>query len=385
MTRIIGMKRLDETILPCTGHGDNWYMTWAEDDKQYAGLCDGTGFPDLPDFDGRTHNSKLFSISGDPPDHVFDSVRGYPALEHVADDNSRHLGLYSRYYGFAIIALDGFLFQFLSTPKVPFGPVDNAFIGAKLIYSPDDGETWLNQDGSPVGWETWEERSPANLVFFHEPGDCFSLCSLLQMGKGYEDNTDGYVYLYAPNGNVDGSMNQLVMLRVDRTKILERSAYQYFVSVGTNGTANWSGSIEDRGVVYEFPRGWVNWNVGPGHSGHPYAWQPSVVYNKPLGVYMMANWGIGVGGDGDWFGKPSYLGFWTAPQPWGPWTQVYEEREWKPGGDKTARAYQPYIAPKWIAPDGTSFWLVWTDFRLEGGESPYYGFNCQKVEVLVAE
>ena len=35
--------------------------------------------------------------------------------------------------------------------------------------------------------------------------------------------------------------------------------------------------------------------------------------------------------------------------------------------------YQPQIAPKWIAPDGKSFWLVWTNFR--GG----YAFNCQKV------
>ena len=48
----------------------------------------------------------------------------------------------------------------------------------------------------------------------------------------------------------------------------------------------------------------------------------------------------GIGESGDWFQKPSYLGFYTAPQPWGPWTQICEEKEWKPGGDAAARCYQ---------------------------------------------
>ena len=39
----------------------------------------------------------------------------------------------------------------------------------------------------------------------------FSLLSVLQMGKNYEWNTDGYVYVYSPNGNLDGTMNQLVI------------------------------------------------------------------------------------------------------------------------------------------------------------------------------
>ena len=91
---------------------------------------------------------------------------------------------------------------------------------------------------------------------------------------------------------------------------------------------------------------------------------------------------IGVGSDGDWFGKPSYLGFWIAPQPWGPWTQAHEEPSWTPNRDEQARCYQPQIAPKWISSDGKTFWLVWTDFRMVGDTAPYYAFNCQKVNVL---
>ena len=81
---------------------------------------------------------------------------------------------------------------------------------------------------------------------------------------------------------------------------------------------------------------------------------------------------------GGWFGKPSYLGFWTAPKPWGPWKQIYEEREWTPGGEQAARCYQPQIAPKWIAKDGKTFWLVWTDWQ---DHLKYYQFNAQQVEV----
>ena len=69
----------------------------------------------------------------------------------------------------------------------------------------------------------------------------------------------------------------------------------------------------------------------------------------------MANWGMSCASDGMWFGMPSYLGFWSAQNPWGPWTQIHEEKEWMPAGDKAARAYQPQIAPNWISDDGKSF------------------------------
>ena len=283
----------------------------------------------------------------------------------------------NRYYGFGILALNGCIYHFLSTPNHPFRQPGARFVGAKLIYSPDNGRTWRNQDGSPLRWEVWDERSRENMAFFYEPGDAFSLLTVLQMGRNYEHNRDGYVYIYAPNGNEEGSMNQLVMFRVAKEKILDRSAYEYFVSRNPEGTANWSTDVTARGVVHSFPTGWVNSRI------HPYAWHPSVVYNAPLGVYMMVNWGMGCARDGMWFGKPSYLGFWTAPKPWGPWTQVHEDTAWTPEEDSAARAYQPQIAPRWIAPDGQSFWLVFTDFQEVAGERPYYSFNYQKVRISV--
>ena len=98
----------------------------------------------------------------------------------------------------------------------------------------------------------------------------------------------------------------------------------------------------------------------------------------------MANWGRGHI-DGQRFTKASYLGFWTAPQPWGPWKQVHEESPWftESPNDHGARGYQPQICPKWISEDGREFDLVWTDMR-DGGLKGRYAFNTQKVRVTLS-
>jgi hypothetical protein len=211
------------------------------------------------------------------------------------------------------------------------------------------------------------------MMFFFEPSDAFCLVTMLQMGKHYRENTDGYVYLYSPNGNTEGTMNQTVMARVPTSRILQRPAYEFFAGMLPAGDAKWTKRIEDRAVVYQFPSGWVNKLV------HPYSWHPCVVYYAPTKQYLMANWGMGTDGE-KWFTKPSYLGFWTSPTPWGPWTQIHEETAWTPANDAGARAYQPQISPKWISPDGKTFWLVWTDFQPPG---TYYAFNLQKVGVTL--
>lgn len=369
MKKIKGLRRLEDTTLRLGGVGDNWHMSWADDDKQYVSLCDGTGFPGLPQAD---YNSRAYAIHGDPPDVTFEFLPGYPDLINAWQTREC-----SRYYNFGILALDGSVYQFLSTPNCPFTEPNPRFVGAKLIYSPDNGRTWHNQDGStPVTWEPWDERSSNNMLFFCEPGDAFSLLTVLQMGRNYQHNRDEFVYIYAPNGNTEGTMNELVMCRVPRDRILDRGAYEFFTARQPDGSAQWSEKIADRGVVHTFAPGWVNRFI------HPYAWHPSVIYYAPCGQYLMTNWGMGTDAEGNWFGKPSYLGFWTAPEPWGPWTQVHEETAWTTDNDANARAYQPQIAPKWVADDGTSLWLVWTDFQvIEGQGRPFYAFSLQKVDV----
>lgn len=356
--RIGSMIRREETTVHHGGSGDNWHMSWGADDRLFVTFCDGYGWFDKPK---GLYNSRLLSIDGGPQNATFQDVPGYPELKPSYDKDTR-------YYSFGTLTLDRKIYQFTSTFNRTF-PADTSkafdlrFVGAKLIYSPDYGRAWHNQDGStPVVWEQWQQRSRKNMVFFEEPQDAFSLLSILQMGRNYEANRDGYIYVYAPNGTTDGTMNELVMFRVRKTDILNRSAYEYFAGLQRGEKATWTKDIKLRAVVHIFPRGWVN------KSYHPWSWMPSVAYNPPLGLYMMASWGTASSHTGKWFDKPSYLGFWVASNPWGPWRQIHEETAWMPEGDPGARAFAPQIAPKWIAEDGKSFWLVWSDFRQNEAE-----------------
>lgn len=396
---VIGAVPRDDTIVRHPVNGDCWHMTWAADGRQLTAFCDGSGVSDSPK---RYYNTRLYALAGPPTAPRFADIPGYPEL--VGDPDGEPDALTARYYGFGTLAVDDHIYQFLSTRK---SDVNVRFVGAKLIYSPDNGATWLNQDGSaPVVWETLDERSKENMVFLDEPQEAFSILSVLQMGKGYEANADGYVYVYSPNGNAEGTMNQLVMFRVPKDRILEREAYEYFAGLDPDGGAAWTEDIDERAVVHAFPHGWVNTKF------HPWAWVPSVTYNAPLGLYMMASFGMGSAPDGMWFGKPSYLGLWIAEHPWGPWRQIHEETAWTPGGDPGARAYKPQISPKWISDDGRSFWLVWTDFQPSVGRAedagdeigrlkeqassdeefiegfaallPYYAFNAQRIDLSIA-
>ena len=368
MQTIVGMRRLEETLQRSGGDGDNWHMTWARDDKQYAVLGDGKGWPDAEGRTGQTYHTRLYGLDGDPPDLTFEHLQGYPDLV-VGESPPKN-----RYYGVGILAIDDCIYHFLGAPNRPSDQPAPRYVGSKLVFSPDQGRSWKNQDGSPLCWEDWADRNRGNMFFFDEPGEAFSLVTLLQMGKNYEHNRDRYVYGYAPHGNGAGAANQLAMFRVPQDSILDRAEYEFFVSRNRDGSANWSKHIDERGVVLAFPQCHWSWTC----------WHPSIVYNAPLGAFMMANWGMSRSADGPGLDQPSYLGFWLAEHPWGPWSQVHEETEWAPSGDLQARAYQPQISPKWVAGDGKSFWLVFTDFQLVDGEHPYYCLNYQKVEILTA-
>jgi len=347
--------RRDETILRLGGVGDGYKMTWDADDRLYAVVNDGSGWLDPPK---AFYNARLWNLSGSIEKASFAEVSGYPDLNNMTRPEDA-----PRYFGHGLLAVRGRLFHFLST-------LDQAtdrprhWVGSKLIYSVDQGRTWCNQDGSsPVVWENWDQQSRERLAFFQESQGSFSLLSILQMGRNYSANRDGYVYVYGLNGNVDGQMNELVMFRVRCEQLLNRRAYEFFGGRQGNGDARWVKDIEARAVVHTFPRGWVNGSNLFAGDLVVEAWLPSVVYNEPLGSYMMTSAGIGCAPDGTAFGKPSYLGFWVASTPWGPWRQIHEETAWTPGNDPAACAYAPQIAPKWMAADGKSCWLVWADLK----------------------
>jgi len=352
-TMIRGARRIDNSLRWLGGLGDGYKMTLMADGRQIVVVNDGPGWAPPP---ATFFSTRLWVAEGPPEQIRFSALSGYPVLDRAA-----HTEGAPHYYGHGLLAIDDHLYQFLAT-------LDQAedrprrWTGAKLIHSADGGATWHGSEGlGSVTWEDWNEQSSSRFPFFNEPDGCFSLLAFLQQGKAYGANRDGYAYVYGLNGSVDGLMNQLVLFRAPKNRLLDHSTYRFFAGRRRDGHAQWSPDIADRQPIHSFPRGWVNYtNLFPGDLVVE-SWLPSVVWNEALGLYMMASAGIGCAPDGTEFGKPSYFGLWVAEKPWGPWRQIHEDAAWTPGGDAAARAYAPQIAPGWIAPDGKSFWLVWAD------------------------
>jgi hypothetical protein len=366
--RIKRVVRRDETIKRLDISAGYFAMTWAADDRQFVVCDDGVDLAEPPT---KAYHSRIYALAGNPSNAVFQDVPGYPDMPMRMREAN-----FASFWGGPCLAVDGRLYQFLSNSNNPYFKPDGSFwpnfymSNAALIYSPDNGRTWCNQDGSsPVVWPNWDARSKDNLVFFNEePEGAFAWPTFLQMGKDYQLNKDGYVYVYSGNGNVDGTANQLVMFRVPKARVLDRASYEYFSGCRPDGSVTWTRDISARAVVHTFPRGWVS-SKFPG--AVPSGWSTALAYNAPLGLYMMVAQGTGPGEDGRWFGKPSYLGVWTAPRPWGPFTQVHEELAWTPANQQEARAFAPQIAPKWISADGKSFWLIWSDYGSKPANREY--------------
>ena len=351
----------DDTIVRLGGDGGSGFLTWTSDDRQLATLLDGSSWPRDR---GPFWHSRLFALRGRPEAIEAEEIETYPEMPIYPD-------LYSNitppYYGFTQLALGDSIFQFLSTSTIkPFDANVTVVPGmhlnaAKLIYSPDNGRTWRNQDGShPVVREVVGQQTRDRMVFLKETNSAFSLLSFLQMGRAYRENRDGFAYVCSPNGYVDGRMNELVMFRVATSRILDRDSYEFFAGRVNSGEPAWTRDIEGRAPVHVFPGGRMPdaFNI---------SWLPTVAYLPALGCYVM----IAGSAPGDVGIKPKdigpgYLGMWVSENPWGPWTQFFEDEAWTPGADPGARASAPAIAPAWIAQDGSSLWFIWMDGQVVG-------------------
>lgn len=370
LNKIKGLVFKDSTIRRIDVIGTGFLPTWTSDDRQLIAVADGASQDEI-----EAYHSRIFALKGDPTTFALEALPGYPHMQLRIKSLDQ-----ASYWARSCLAVDDTVYQFLMTTNQAFVNSDGSFppefrpIGTKLIYSPDNGVTWHNQDGStPVRWENWNSRSKDNMLFYDEG---IEADSFLQMGQAYRANKDGYVYVYT---KCKGSSSELTLLRVRKSRILERGAYECFAGRLANGEASWSREVHERAAAHRFPEGWVATKNSDGvvEAG----WTANVVYNEPLGVYILVAQGQGSGADGGWFGKPSYLGFWVAETPWGPFKQIHEETAWAPNGDAAARGYKPVIAPKWIAPDGKSFWFFWSDYRYQGAKGETQNPDKDIVEI----
>lgn len=283
---------------------DNFPMTWADDDKLYTAYGDGYGFePQRQD----KLSLGFASVSGGPTDFVGRNIVSSAEVQGDGPTIPKSSGL---------LMVDSVLYMWQRN-SIPSPPRS---IGCRLGWSTDYAKNWE--------WSEWVMTD-------------FGFCGFINFGKNYDHSRDDYVYTVTHNHpSAYRSARYFVLMRVDRAQIRDLSEYEYFVGLDDDGNPMWSYNVEERGPVFERPT-------------DGYARRSSITYNHVLKRYF---WWQGFNNSDDVrdFGG---IGIYDAPEPWGPWTQVYYNLEWDVGPGDLGN-----FPSKWISEDGLTMYLVFSGY-----------------------
>lgn len=274
---------------------DNFPMTWAGDDFIYTAYGDGYGFEPLL-------NEKLSlgiaRIAGYPPNFKAENIRS-PTIEQKGDGKS---GIKAS----GLLAVDNTLYLLARNAG-----------NSRIAFSKDFGKTWI--------WAEWKFT------------ESFGCPTFLNCGQNYKDAPDDYVYIYSPDSNSAYDFADCVILaRVHKNSILEKSSYEYFQDLDPEGKPVWTKDFNHRGAVLSNP-------------GKCY--RMSVSFNKPLNRFLLIQTGQGDKGkitDG--------FVIYESKSPSGRWTPVFSTRQWDIEVGESA-----HFPTKWMSSDGKSMYLVFSD------------------------
>ncbi|MBN2449066.1 MAG: hypothetical protein JXR77_01675 [Lentisphaeria bacterium] len=293
-----------ETIVRQCRGSDNFPLTWGDDDALYTTYGDGWGFePKLKEKLGLG----FARIEGMPPDHRGVNIRSTGENPGAGRRGKKGSGL---------LMVDGVLWLWLFHADEQGGK-------AQLAWSGDHARTWT--------FAEW---------MFAE----FGLCTFVNFGRNDAGARDGYVYTVSHDGpRADTPADRFVLLRVPADRIADRQAYEFFVRLDPNGMPVWSEDIGARGAVFTNPgrclRSGISYNAALGR----YLWWQQV----PNATHPQKDQG-----DTRFEGG---FGIYDAPEPWGPWTVVYQTETWDVGPGERAE-----FPPKWMSPDGLTLWLAFS-------------------------
>lgn len=287
-----------ETILRQARQSDNWPLTWGDDGALYTAYGDGVGFePFIP----RKLSLGLARVLGDPPDFHGENIRS-------ASGETTGSGMRGPKAS-GMLMVDGVLYMLVRN-------VGNS----QLAWSADHGRTWT--------WSSWKFN-----VSFGCP-------TFINFGKNYAGARDGYVYIVSPDAaGAYVPADRFVLARVPRERLRDRAAYEFFTRLGEDRQPLWSRDSGDRGAIF---------------TRTAQCYRSGVTYNPALKRYL---WCQVLPGDADKQANSTAgaLRIYDAPEPWGPWTTVFETPRWdvNPGESCSFPA-------KWISEDGTRLHLVFS-------------------------
>jgi hypothetical protein len=297
-TLIESVSLATQPMMPFESNGDLWFTTWADDDNLYGTWGDGRG-PTAELSNPLRTDCGIAKYSGTPP-NITPKVllREAPTVTDLPADNKPSSLLYfgKRLYG------------------AFHAPLGDAWIGY-LAYSDDYGASWKRE-----GFYFPDESKPANASpWTRGQKSPFRCMLMINMGKAYNLNKDGFVYALAIGTETNWS-GEVYLARVKKQDILKYAAWEYFTGT-SNGQPQWS-QLQTHAVPVP--------NLFATDQG-------SAIYHPGVKRYL--------------FLTLSHL--FEAPEPWGPWTVAgdfpHDKAEWQ-------RGYQPGIIAKGLGPN--SFWFT---------------------------
>ncbi len=287
-----------EEIIRRASGSDNWPITWADDDNQYAAYGDGWGFEPKTD---KKLSLGFAKIAGSPPDFEGTNIRTESG-ERIGqgDAGAKASGM---------LMVDGVLYMLVRNTG-----------NSQLAWSADYGKSWT--------WCNWKLTKS------------FGAPAFLNFGRNYAGAADQFVYVYSHDSDsAYEPADQMVMARAPKSEIRNRSAYEFFKELDDSGRPVWTRNIDERGAVFVNPgrcyRSQISYNAGLKR----YLWCQVLPASKhPQGPRFQG-----------WFGV------YDAPQPWGPWTTAYYTQEWDVGPGETSS-----FPTKWISADGLTCHLLFS-------------------------
>ena len=262
------------TIIRKAKGGDNWPVTWGDDDALYTVYGDGNGFdPKLPE----KLSLGLACVTGNPPTFTGENLRS-PSIETKGDGARGEKAS-------GMLMVDGVLYMWLRNAG-----------NSQLAWSKDHAQTWQR----------------ANWKFTNS----FGAPTFLNFGKNYSGARDNFVYIYShDHSSAYEPADRMVLARVPKTRITDRAACEFFQEM-RDGQPRWTREIDQRGAVFA-------------KAGKCY--RSGISYNPALRRYLWCQ--TGPGPDARFRGGFS---IYDAAEPWGPWTTVFSTGNWDVGPGETS-------------------------------------------------
>jgi hypothetical protein len=164
----------------------------------------------------------------------------------------------------------------------------------------------------------------------------------VNFGKDYAGARDDFAYAYSHDGpRADTPADRFVLMRVPKTKIRERSAWEFLEKVDA-GQPVWTTDVRRRGAVFVNPEGCLRSAITYNAGLRRYLWWQQIPQPK----------GHKDRGDTRFTGG---FGVYDAPEPWGPWTTAYFTAKWDVGPGEHGD-----FPSKWMSADGKTLHLVFS-------------------------